>query len=289
MPSLFIAVGQNGQRITSENGTEWKNALTGKEGETYRAITFGGGRFVAAGSYGGTNIFATTTDGATWEASKFEGNYSRYVRGIVWQNGVFIALGGDPGTVGLAKPFALTSIDGKSWGPFIELTGKFILRRFATGNGLIVGVGDRGRRAASPDGKTWTDAPGVKAIDTLVDVAFGAGKFVGVGLNGLRMSSPDGITWSNRQTGEEGEHLNSIVWAGDRFVAVGAGATFISYDGSAWSRKSNKDAPLIVTFGAGHFVGANWRGRLLHSSDGVAWQEVFKSENNFEALAFGAA
>ncbi len=114
IPNLFVAVGQNGQRVTSENGVDWINSLVGKEGETYRAVAFGGGRFVAVGSYGGTNIFGTTTDGVTWDASKFEGNYSRYVRGIVFHKGSFIALGGDPGTVGLAKPFALTSSDGKT-------------------------------------------------------------------------------------------------------------------------------------------------------------------------------
>jgi hypothetical protein len=224
----------------------------------------------------------------TWEFSKHEGNYSRYVRGIVFHNGNFIALGGDPVTVGLAKPFALISPDGKSWSPLIELPGKFILRRFAIGNGLIVGVGDRGRRAVSPDGKEWKDAPDVKAIDTLVDVAFGAGKFVGVGLHGLRMTSDDGLAWYNRQLGEEGEHLNSILWTGDKFVAIGAGATLFSADGYTWQRTPNTDAPLTVAYGNGTYVGTNWRGRVLHSTEAVAWREVFKCPNNLEAIAFGS-
>jgi len=289
MPALFIAVGQNGQRLTSPNGAEWGSSQVGKEGETWRVIASGGGRFVAAGSFGGANIFGTTTDGVTWEYSKFDGKYSRYVRGIIFHQGHFIALGGDPGTVGLAKPFALISADGKNWGDLIELPGKFILRRFAVGQGLIVGVGDRGRRAVSTDGKEWKDAPDVKAIDTLVDVAFGAGKFVGVGLNSLRMTSEDGLTWSHRLTGEEGEHLNSILWTGEKFVAVGSGATFFSADGIAWQRAANADAPLTVAYGNGVFVGANWRGRLLHSRDAIAWKEVFKCENNLESIAFGSA
>ena len=178
MAGLFIAVGQDGQRIVSGNGIDWAHSEVGKEGETWRSITAGHGRFVAAGSFGGTNIFGTTTDGVAWEFSKHEGHYSRYVRGLVFHDGNFIALGGDPGTVGLAKPFALIAADGKSWGEFIEIPGKFILRRFAVGKGVIVGVGDRGRRAVSADGKNWQDAPDVKAIDTLVDVSFGAGRFV---------------------------------------------------------------------------------------------------------------
>src|ERR1700736_811687 len=143
MAGLFVAVGQNGQRITSSNGTDWANSQTGKEGETWRAIAYGNGRFVGIGSFGGANIMGAS-DGVTWEFSKYDGKYSRYLRGIVFHNGSFIGLGGDPGSVGAAKPFALISQDGKTWGDLIELPGKFILRRFAVGNGLIVGVGDRG-------------------------------------------------------------------------------------------------------------------------------------------------
>ncbi|MEA3210176.1 MAG: hypothetical protein QOE70_3233 [Chthoniobacter sp.] len=289
MAGLFVAVGQNGQRLISENGIDWKESQVGKEGETWRVIAFGGGRFVAAGSFGGTNIFGATSDGVSWEFSKHEGNYSRYVRGIIFHDGKFIALGGDPGSVGFAKPFALISADGRSWGELIELPGKFILRRFAVGKGLIVGVGDRGRRAVSPDGREWKDAADVKAIDTLVDVAFGAEKFVGVGLNGLRMTSEDGLTWINKQLGEEGEHLNSVLWTGTKFVAIGAGATFSSTDGWSWQRTANADAPLTVAYGAGIFVGTTWRGRILHSTDAVAWKEVFKCSNNLEAIGFGSA
>ena len=290
MAGLYIAVGQNGQRIVSEDaGANWTRSEVGKEGETWRVITHGSGRFVAAGSFGGTNIFGTTTDGATWEFSRHEGNYSRYVRGIIFHNGQFVALGGDPGSVGVAKPFALISTDGKTWSNLIELPGKHILRRFAVGNGMIVGVGDRGRRAVSPDGKDWKDAPDVKAIDTLVDVAFGAGRFVGVGLNGLRMTSDDGLSWYNRLVGEEGEHLNSVLWTGKQFVAVGEGATFVSSDGYAWQRTANKDAPLTVAHGTDSYVGLNWKGRILRSTDAVGWQEVFKCPNNLESVAFGGA
>jgi hypothetical protein len=69
------------------------------------------------------------------------------------------------------------------------IAGKNMIRRVAWGNDRFVGVGDRGRRAASKDGFEWTDAPNVKAVDTLIDVAFGRDLFVGVGLHGLRMST----------------------------------------------------------------------------------------------------
>ena len=307
-PALFVAVGQQGQRIVSTDGATWKDAQLGKEGEVYRAVAYGNGRYVAVGTFGGNNIFAVTTDGVTWQTGTKDGKYRDFIRGLGFGHGGFLGIGGDPGTVGGSNPFVCTSDDGIKWGDYTPIGGKNILRRLAwgkgpDGEGLFVGVGDRGRRAASKDGLHWDDAPGVKAIDTLVDVGFGTpggvkdgaggkdGKclFVGVGLNGLRMSTTDGLKWGGRVVGDEGEHLNSILWAGDRFVAVGMGATYFSPDGEKWDRRDNKDAPLAVAYGKGLFVGTNWKGRILLSDDAVAWKQVHKSDYHFEAVTFGGA
>lgn len=215
-PALFVAVGQQGVRIISPDGKTWLREQTGKEGEVYRAIAFGNGRYVAVGTFGGKNIFASSTDCQKWETSSKDGKYSLYVRGLGFGNGAFLGIGGDPGSVGGSAPFVLTTPDGVTWSDYIKISGKHILRRIAWGNDRFVGVGDRGRRSVSKDGKQWEDAPGAKAIDTLIDIAYGGqpkqgGLFVGVGLHGLRMTSPDGLKWSDHIPGEEGEHLNSIV------------------------------------------------------------------------------
>lgn len=285
---MFLAVGQNGLRILSKDGQTWGKPETEKEGQTYRAAAFGNGRFICVGSFGGENILASTSDGTKWDTGKREAKYVQYFRGLAFGNGTFLALGGDPGSVGSSKPFVAFSKDGIEWEENTPIEGKYILRRAAFGNGTWVGVGDRGRIAASPDGKAWKDAEGTKPIDTLVDIAFGNGVFVGVGLHGLRRTSADGLKWQEPVRGNEGEHLNSVVFTGKQFVAVGAGATYTSSDGKAWQRVPNKDAPTFATFGGGTFVGTSWRGRLLTSRDGVAWKEVHKCEHPIEALAFGA-
>ena len=285
--SLFVAVGHDGSRLASTDGADWKNLQVGKVGEVYRAIAFGKGHFAAIGSYGGNNIFAATADGTTWQSHQKDAKYSLYLRAVCFGEGAFLALGGDPGGVGDSKPFTMTSPDGVTWSDPFSIAGKNILRRVACGDGLYVGVGDRGRRAASKDGREWSDVAAVKAIDTLVDVAFGKGLFVGVGLNGLRMTTADGLKWSEPERGEEGEHLNSVIWAEDRFVSVGMGATYISADGSSWSRRPNKDAPTTVAYGGGTFVGASWKGRLLRSTDAVEWTPAYKSDHHVEAIAFG--
>ncbi|MDB6175822.1 MAG: hypothetical protein JWL59_5133 [Chthoniobacteraceae bacterium] len=295
MPLLFVAVGQNGYRIASQDGVDWKNLQIGKEGETYRAVAFGLGRFVAVGSYGGDNIYAASSDGVAWETGKKEAKYSKYIRGLGFDGRQFLGVGGDPGSVGASGPFVVTSPDGKTWSDYISVSGKAILRRLAFGKGVVVGVGDRGRRAVSNDGgTTWIDAPGTKPIDTLADITFGAvdsagnGRFVGVGLHGLRMQSQDGLTWSAPERGNEGEHLNSVVWTGEKFTAIGAGATYFSLDGIEWKREPNLNAPLTACFGGGLFVGTQWKGRLLVSTDALAWKEVHKADEHFEAIAFGS-
>jgi hypothetical protein len=284
---LFVAVGHDGLRMTAVDGLSWSNVKVGKEGEVYRGVVIGDGRCAAVGSYGGSNIFAGSHDGVNWKTKVLDAKYSKYLRGIVYGAGEFIAVGGDPGSVGSSGPLLVRSRDGLVWSDYLTFSGKNILRRIAYGNGRFVGVGDRGRRATSTDGLTWVDMPDVKAIDTLVDVAFGAGVFVGVGLHGLRMSTRDGLKWDHRQVGEEGEHLNSVVWTGAKFVAVGAGATYESTDGEAWTRTPNHDAPLVVAHGEGVFVGSSWRGRILRSTDAIDWKLVHKSEQHVEAITFG--
>lgn len=284
---MFLACGQNGQRVISDDGISWKNHSLGKEGEVYKAACFGNGRMVCVGTYGGQNIMSVSTDGVAWKTSSNNSQYKSLAQGVGFGNGMFLVVGGEPVTVGGGDPFVMTSTDGEKWSDILKTEGKFILRRVAYGNGLWAGVGDRGRRASSKDGKIWQDTEKVKAVDTLVDVAFGNGVFVGVGLHSLRMTSKDGLLWENKQVGLEGEHLNSIVWAENRFVGIGMTATYFSPDGITWERKENKNGPITASYAKGAFVGAAWKGRLLHSADALEWKEVFKSEQHFEAVTGG--
>ncbi len=284
---LFLAAGHRGVRATSADGETWTKAEVGKEGEVLRAAACGGGVCLAVGTFGGSNLFAVTTDGAVWQVERKDAQYRYFLRGLCYGRDQFLGLGGDPGSVGSSSPFVLTSRDGRAWSELKPISGKEILRRAAWGNDRYVAVGDRGRRATSPDGFEWKDAPRVKALDTLVDLAFGNGVFVGVGLHGLRMSTRDGVAWSSPVRGEEGEHLNTVLWTGTEFVAIGMGGTWFSPDGESWRREPNCNAPLTASYGDGRFVGAAWKGRLLFSKNAVDWREVDRLPHHVEAVAFG--
>ena len=136
---LFVAVGHDGLRMTSTDGSTWSNVATGKEGEVYRAACFGNGRFAAVGSYGGRNIFAGSADGASWEPRTLDAKYSKYLRGMGFGRGEFLAVGGDPGSVGSSSPLLVRLTDGMTWGDYVALPGKHILRRLAFGDGRFVG------------------------------------------------------------------------------------------------------------------------------------------------------
>src|SRR5436190_23509797 len=98
--SLFVGVGHDGIRIVSENGTDWKNEQSGKEGEFYRAVGFLNGVFAAVGTFGGKNIFGMTKNGATWTRQEKDGKYVTFVRGLCVGKEMFLGIGGDPGGVG---------------------------------------------------------------------------------------------------------------------------------------------------------------------------------------------
>ena len=159
----FVAVGHNGQLISSLDGRTWDHVQTGKEGEVFRAVAFGSGTYVAVGNYGGNNIMAASRDGHAWTVAPKNARYVTFMRGILFGDGKFLAIGGDPGAVGDSKPFVLTSPDGVAWSDYVQIAGKNILRRVAFGNGRYVGVGDRGRRATSKDGLAWDDVKEVRA------------------------------------------------------------------------------------------------------------------------------
>lgn len=281
MTNTFLAAGENGTCLLSIDGKAWKEVRTGKEGEVFNSTYIADGRAVASARYGGKNTFTASTDGITWKDSEFDAKYSKYIRGLFHFKEKFHAVGGD------GELFALTSRDGITWSEPQSIGGKHTLRRYAIGNGKIVGVGDYGRRSVTTDALSWEDTPDAKPVDTCIDIAFGNDVFTAGGLHGMCMSSRDGLTWENRQVGEEGEHINAMLWDGNQFVGVGLGGTYTSPNGVDWQRHRNTNAPTRAVFGNGIFVGSRYRGRLLMSADAINWEESTKVTPNMESLAFG--
>ena len=86
---MFLAVGHQGQRIISENGSDWSHLQLGKEGEVYKGAALGNGKLVAAGTYGTNNVLASSADGVAWKTFFKDGKYKLKLAGVCFGNGQF--------------------------------------------------------------------------------------------------------------------------------------------------------------------------------------------------------
>src|SRR3954468_6252137 len=109
MSTVFLAAGHHGLRCTSPDGKKWAAGGLGKEGEVFRAAAVGNGRLVAVGTHGGDQLLASSRGDGKWAVSKRPGGYGGYLRSLMFVEGRFLALGGDPGAVGAASPYLLAS------------------------------------------------------------------------------------------------------------------------------------------------------------------------------------
>ena len=95
----FIAVGQSGTVIISDNGSGWATR-TSNTSATLNSIAFGNDKFVGVGS----NTVIVSTDNGT---SFLETNTEHYLRDVTYGNGVFVAVGYNENIY--------TSTDGDTW------------------------------------------------------------------------------------------------------------------------------------------------------------------------------
>ncbi len=95
----FIAVGQSGTVIISDNGSGWATR-TSNTSANLNSIAFGNDKFVGVGS----NTVIVSTDNGT---SFLETNTEHYLRDVTYGNGVFVAVGYNENIY--------TSTDGDTW------------------------------------------------------------------------------------------------------------------------------------------------------------------------------
>lgn len=171
----------------STDGLIWTTS-TQSVGE---AVTFGGGRFVAAGSDG---AMGWSTDGMTWNLASTDVGLSFGNTDITYGDGAFVMVG--------AQGRVARSLDGgESW---TEQNVGVHLRAVAHGGGRFVAAGDNGAVLYSEDSMSWTPVANVAPTSTIfLELAYNEelGEFLlagrdGVGWNSVLLSSVDGgETW----------------------------------------------------------------------------------------------
>ncbi len=95
----FIAVGQSGTVIISDNGSGWAT-ITSNTSADLNSIAFGNDRFVGVGRY---TVIVSTDNGTSF----LETDTEHYLRDVTYGNGVFVAVGYNENIY--------TSTDGDTW------------------------------------------------------------------------------------------------------------------------------------------------------------------------------
>lgn len=207
-----------------------------------------------------------TGPGREWSA-QIPGT-TNYLKGIVWGNNQFVAVGGS-GTI-------LTSPDGVTWTSQTSGSTDDLNGIAWSGTTYVVVGGWRGDVLTSPDGTTWTTtSSGIRKY--IHNVIWSGTQFVAVGMDAI-MTSPDGTAWTASVSDTGGKEISSISWSGNKYVAVGEGPNgflcYLSADGVNWYLQS-VDSPYNGIFNiassGSEFAVAGPGGAVFTSYYGTAW------------------
>jgi hypothetical protein len=250
---------RSGLVLTSTDGLNW-TATQPPADDSFAEVTFGGGRFVAVGSYGRAFAY-TSEDGVQWTPVFVD---DRFGYRVTWGAGRFVASTSD-------RLYAST--DGVHWD--LVLSRPYIyISEVAYGEGQgFMGVAYGGTAFTSPDGLSWTERGIVgRQIRAL---AIGGGRWVAACDNpvGSVAVSADGYAWELVDTATA-QQIEGVLYADSRFLAVGeAGTVVTSPDGSSWSPNlaENRIDYYGLTHGKGFTVAAGDDGTILTTSEGRSW------------------
>src|SRR6266478_4420404 len=183
----FVAVGDGGKILTSEDGITWTMRDSGTS-DGLSGVAYAGGLFViGVNSWVSPGFLLISQDGVSWTRSNSGVNGA--LSGLAYGNGNFVAVGG--------RGNITSSPDGTNWTQRSSGTGNFLFE-VAYGKGLFVAVGGYGSSATiltSQDGATWA-AQTAGLSEVLNGVTFGDGLFAAVGSSGDVATSSDGTNWT---------------------------------------------------------------------------------------------
>ncbi len=274
----WVAVGESGTILNSQDGVTWVNVASSPTGKTLRGVAFDGqGAWIAAGQSG---TVIRSDDAQNW--SMQDSGISEPLWGAVYEGGQWIATGGT-GRI-------ITSPDGAAWTPADGLFS-FILYDIAyNGSTLFVIAGDDAsggsRILTSSDAVAWTqERPDPNNGEGLHGISYGESQWVAVGDAGtiLTSSDPSSRVWV-QQSSQTNVDLSDIVYNGSGlYVVVGREGTILtSTDGTIWeSRSSGTSFDLLgVAYdGVGKYIAVGQEGVVLSSADGLNWDVVYPGES----------
>lgn len=217
----LVAVGESGTILTSLNGKEWVERVSGTKCYLYDVV-FGNNKFIAVGT-GINDTILISPNGVTW--SKISTNFRvSFFKSVAYNNNLFVACGG--------KKSILTSPDGLNWA--VELYDSLsndVISPVEFVNGQYVAFYGKRGLYTSKDGKLWDINVFNSSYNQYNSIAYGNNSHVVVGVQLLKpwgiYSSQDLNTWTSNSLNSN-ENLNSVIFAFNKFITVGTRGTVLT-------------------------------------------------------------
>ena len=223
--SVFVAVGEGGEILTSADGIDWVAKDSGTDAYLSAVAAYGPDIFAV----GDEIVLLSTDHGETWTAKDRPAAVNLTAVAL---NASHVVLGGY--SPALAAAIIMLSTDrGDTWQAvdswpaqnlhFADLVyrdGLFVapMSGFTDPPGTWVSV--------SSDGETWAKISvsndGTSSWGTpLLTIVHDESQFITSGLDGAVFASSDGFNWTQIQTPVQGAVYNSAVWNGSKLVLAG--------------------------------------------------------------------
>jgi hypothetical protein len=293
------------QAAASGGGLTWTTVADSPFGSgsiDINGVAYGGGTFVAVGSYG--KIAHSADGGVTWtESSSDPFQINARINDVTYGDGTFVAVATGTGSTGTGSGIGYSTDGGETWaraqnadGTYYDFSNSSVTYGGASGSEKFVAVGVLGI-TYSTDGVNWTRVT-ASTFSSLNSVTYGGGKFVAVGGYGKAAYSADGVTWTAVGDTTYGTDYSGTIYTvayggtsgSEKFVAMGYNNTAAySADGVTWAKATDKlfdalgGAPQgnAVAYGGGKFVAGGSGGMTAYSADGVTWTAVSRMHNLF--------
>ena len=258
--SKFVAVGDGGTIITSQDGLTWTAQTSGAANNLNGVYFDGVGTWVAVGSGG---QILTSSDAITW--TQATSGTTSILNDVFFQDSKWVVVG--------ASGVTVSSSDAVTWtvgsvGSTIQLNGIHFQ------NQLWVAVGLSGRIYHSTDAVTWTQQ--ILSVD-LWSVIFQNGIWLvtTTGSNQDLYTSIDGINWVQQNENFQNDQMRTAFYGGGIWIMAGDNGYIVSsQDAETWNYSfvSHLNGRRIE-YHNGTWIGLTSSG-LLISTDSITWTEI---------------
>lgn len=258
--TVDVAVGRQGEVLTSSDGTHWARVVTGYEAlaDNLVSVIWTGSRFYAIGDAG---LVLSSTDGAHWSGQyPLPGNYIGTVQGFST-----VSSGNGEVVLGDAPGLNLSSTNGTTWkvedrtltafysyyklfwfaGNFYGLSGLFesspdglnlgqqvsipsgSVCDVTTNGSIMVATDNGGHFYTTTDGTHW-NGPGPTTpvacfpfSNSRTQLQWTGKDFAWLVSNSTYYSSTDGLNWTPRQISNN-YIFTQLIWDGSKYIGIGA-------------------------------------------------------------------